>query len=138
MYVNEDSSGSFCTWAGTLMGRKPCYIATKECLNLKALTDKGGFVAKYGVTNEYVCLPDYILLVTETTAECILEKDCDRKQGVTNGYICHGNVCPENLAYDADKKFCVTSCGDRPKYRLGGETLCQNSCPKEVRYRFKD
>ena len=81
-------------------------------------------MARYGASNEHVCLPNYILLVTKTTAECILEKDCNRKQRVTNGEICHGNVCPENLAYDVGKNLCVTSCGEHPKYRPDDETIC--------------
>ena len=76
------------------------------------------------------------MLTTETTAECVLEKDCDRTQKMKTGQICYKSVCPENLAYDAGKKLCVTSCGKKPKYRPDDETVCQDACPEGVQYMF--
>ena len=85
MYVNANKSGSFCVWPGSLVGKRPCFMDTKECFELEALTSKGGFVARYSGTNEYVCLPDHILLITEKTAECILKTDCNRTHKMGTG-----------------------------------------------------
>ena len=107
-----------------LSERKFCYFATKECNYLEPIRVNEGFVQQYVQSNVYKCHANYILLVTSTTAECILEKDCGRKQEVVNGYVCHGDVCPKNLAYDEVEELCVSSCGKKLKYRPSGETLC--------------
>ena len=85
----------------------------------------------------YTCLSGRVLKIVENTAECVIAQDCDRKRVAAKGQVCYEPVCPENLVYDKGQKLCVEDCGDRPKYKMNGETLCQNACPEGVPYVFK-
>ena len=63
--------------------------------------------------------------------------DCKRFQNTFGGRICHRPVCPEDLVYDEGQSLCVSSCGDRLKYRPGDETICKDSCPGDFPYVFE-
>ena len=136
-YLSSRNSGDYCVAPWYVMGEKFCYTTTKECSTLRPITESNGFVDYYKTENKYTCRSGRILKITETTAECVPEEECDRTQEGVNGKICYGSVCPEDLAYDEGKKLCVASCGKKLKYRPGGETLCQDACPGGVPYVFK-
>lgn len=123
-YLFSNGSGNYCVNSYNVRNEKFCYFATKECNLLEPITSNNSFVEMYVNENKYLCHKGSILKVTETTAECVTLGECNRKQEVDNGEICHGDVCPERLVYDEKKKLCVEDCGSRLKYRPGDETLC--------------
>lgn len=120
-FLYSNISGEYCTSTWQCRDKEwYVYAAPRRCVAAVPDPNDKNFVERQQ-SNFYTCVEGYILQLTKDTGTCVNRTTCNRIENSEGGEICHGEVCPENLAFDTKSGFCVSVCASGLRYKVGDE-----------------